>query len=606
MATKAQVPEKGENGAPPEKQQTATKEERKDAGEEEGTDSPEVIKHRGWQAMPYVIGNETFEKLGTLGTSSNLLVYLTTVFHMNGVTAATLLQIFNGTTNLAPLLGAFLSDTYLGRYVTIGFASVASLVGMIVLTLTAAIPILHPPSCTSGETCVGPSPVQLSFLFLSFAFLFIGAGGIRPCNLAFGADQFDPRTESGRRGINSFFNWYYFTLTIAMMVSSTVIIYLQSNVSWTLGLAIPAFLMFLSCVFFFVGTNIYVKVKPEGSPFASVARVLVAAYKKRKLDIFNDGVSVFDPPPEGRSTVMRSKLPRTDQFRWLDRASIITSSEELNADGQPSDPWRLCSTQNVEEVKCIARILPVWSAGTIYYIALTQQSTYVVFQALQSDRRLPGTSFQIPAGSFSVFNMLALTIWLPIYDRFVVPRLQRITKTEGGITVLQRMGVGIVVSIAAQLVAALVEEKRRDDAVKGTSSMSGLWLIPQLMLCGLSEAFNVIGQVEFYYKQFPENMRSVGGAFFFCGLAISSYLSSLIVTIVHQTTGGDGKENWLAGDLNKGRLDLFYYLNAGISMVNFGYFLVCARWYRYKDFNAGGAQEMALMEGKKSGEAFSV
>ena len=71
-------------------------------------------------------GNETFEKLGTLGTSTNLLVYFTTVFNMKSISATLLINIFNGTTNFATLLGAFLCDTYFGRYNTLGFASVAS------------------------------------------------------------------------------------------------------------------------------------------------------------------------------------------------------------------------------------------------------------------------------------------------------------------------------------------------------------------------------------------------------------------------------------------------------------------------------------------------
>lgn len=71
-------------------------------------------------------GNETFEKLGTIGTSSNLLVYLTTVFNMKSITATNVINVFNGTCNLGTLLGAFLSDTYLGRYKTLGTASVSS------------------------------------------------------------------------------------------------------------------------------------------------------------------------------------------------------------------------------------------------------------------------------------------------------------------------------------------------------------------------------------------------------------------------------------------------------------------------------------------------
>lgn len=81
-----------------------------------------------------VAGNETFEKLGTIGTLSNLMVYLTTVFNMKSITAATLINFFSGTTNIAPLVGAFLSDTYFGRYKTLGFASVSSLLVINLLT----------------------------------------------------------------------------------------------------------------------------------------------------------------------------------------------------------------------------------------------------------------------------------------------------------------------------------------------------------------------------------------------------------------------------------------------------------------------------------------
>lgn len=77
-------------------------------------------------------GNETFEKLGTTGTSNNLLLYLTTIFHMKSITATTLINIFNGTTNVATLLGAFLSDTYFGRYKTLGFASISSFLVLII------------------------------------------------------------------------------------------------------------------------------------------------------------------------------------------------------------------------------------------------------------------------------------------------------------------------------------------------------------------------------------------------------------------------------------------------------------------------------------------
>ncbi|KAK4485695.1 hypothetical protein RD792_008339 [Penstemon davidsonii] len=553
--------------------------------------------YNGVKAMPYVIGNETFEKLGTIGTSSNLLVYLTTIFNMSSITASNVVNIFNGTCNFGTLFGAFLSDTYLGRYTTIGIASVCSLLGMLVLTLTAAFPTLHPLQCGSDQnnntSCIGASPGQLAFLFSGFVLLILGASGIRPCNLAFGADQFNPNTESGRRGVNSFFNWYYFTFTFAMMVSLTVIVYIQSNVNWAIGLGIPTFLMFLSCTFFFIGTPVYVRVLPEGSPLTSVVQTIVVAFKKRKLEL----------PEQPWSTLfnyratdsINSKLAYTEQFRFLNKAAILTPEDEINSNGSAANPWNLRSIQQVEEVKCVVRVIPIWIAGIVYFIVLAQMQTYLVFQAIQTDRRIGGAlkGFKIPAATYSVFSMMSLTLWIPIYDRILVPFLRRITRKDEGITLLQRIGIGLFFAILTMLVAALIENYRRTLALtrptlgmvarKGAiSSMSGNLLIPQLVLAGLSEAFTVIGQVEFYYKQFPENMRSFGGSFLCCGFAMANYLNSLLISIVHKATKDGEGNNWLDEDLNKGRLDYFYYLVAGLEVVNLGYFVICAKWYKYK------------------------
>ncbi|XP_017974412.1 PREDICTED: protein NRT1/ PTR FAMILY 2.11 [Theobroma cacao] len=555
----------------------------------------EAIKYRGIRAMPFIIGNETFEKIGTLGTISNLLVYLTTVFNMKSITAATTVNIFQGTSNMAPLLGAFLSDTYFGRYKTLAFASIASFLGMAVLTLTAAIYKLHPPKCSTSDigTCVGPTTGQLAFLVSGFGFLVIGAGGIRPCNLAFGADQFDPATESGQKGINSFFNWYYFTFTFGVLVSVTVVVYVQSSVSWAIGLGIPAGLMVLSCILFFMGSRIYVKVKPEGSPLARVAQVLVAATKKRHLQLPDDEprqLSLFNYMPDDS---INSKLPHTDQFRFLDKSAILTPEDQINSDGSAANAWKLCSIQQVEEVKCLARVIPVWASSIIFLTSLVQQNTYVVFQVLQSDRRLGSGGFKVPAASYTVFQMLSLTLWIPLYDRVLVPSLRRLTGKQGGITLLQRMGIGIIFSLITMLLSGLVEKQRRNLALtrptlgiapKGgaISSMSGWWLVPQLFLTGICEGFNCIGQIEFYYKQFPENMRSIAGSFFFLGLAGSSYLSGFLVSIVHHITSRTEAGDWLPEDLNKGKLDYFYYLIAALGFINFVYFLVCAKWYKYK------------------------
>lgn len=273
-------------------------------------------------------------------------------------------------------------------------------------------------------------------------------------------------------------------------------------------------------------------------------------------------------------------------------------------DGSAANPWRLCSIQQVEEVKCMVRIIPIWASAIIYHVPLIQQQTYAVLQALQLDRRLGTGSFEIPAATFIIFTMLALTIWIPIYDRILVPFLQRLTGKEGGFTLLQRMGIGILLSVLCMFVSGLVESHRRDIALskptlgispKGgaVSSMSWLWLVPQLALAGLSEGFNYVSQIEFYYKQFPENMRSIAGSSFFAGLALANFLSGLLVSTIHKITSATKSGDWLSEDLNKGKLDHFYYVIGVLGTVNMAYFMLCAKWYRYKVREDDGSVEMS-------------
>ncbi|XP_058193369.1 protein NRT1/ PTR FAMILY 2.13-like [Rhododendron vialii] len=545
-------------------------------------------KPAGWKAMPYVLGNETFERLATFGLMGNFMIFLLTKFNMEQASAANVLNIWFGVTNFAPLIGAFISDAYVGRFWTIGVASFASLVGMGTLTLIAWKPELHPPPCTQQQLpgCQGPTTPQLCVLFLALGFLSIATGGIRPCSLPFGVDQFDATTDEGRKGINSFFNWYYTTFTVVLILALTVVVYIQDSVSWVLGFGIPAAFMLGSILLFFFGTRLYVYVKPEGSVFSGIAQAVVSAYKKRKVKfpaVVEGEVPaafgvLYDPPLKG--TIV-TKLPLTNQYRCLNKAAIALDGE-VNPDGSRVNPWTLCSIQQIEEVKCLIKVMPVWASGIVCFTAIVQQGTFTVSQALKMDRHL-GPKFEIPPGTVIVISMITLGLWVPLYDWVLVPAFRRITGHEGGITLLQRIGTGIVFSVLSMAVAGVVEKKRRDSALShGGGPISVMWLAPQLILLGFCEAFNIIGQIEFYYKEFPENMSSVANALFFCTFSLASYLSSFIVTIVHRVTGGGGRPNWLTNDINAGRVDYFYYVIAGMGVVNFVYFLIVARKYNYK------------------------
>lgn len=65
--------------------------------------------------------------MGTMGLSANFMAYLTNVFHMKLVDASNVFNLWLGLSNLAPLLGAIISDAYVGRFKTIAYASFFSL-----------------------------------------------------------------------------------------------------------------------------------------------------------------------------------------------------------------------------------------------------------------------------------------------------------------------------------------------------------------------------------------------------------------------------------------------------------------------------------------------
>lgn len=84
-----------------------------------------IVKKKLIMILVLFTGNETFEKIGIIGTLSNLLVYLTQVFNLKKYTAATIINAFSGTINFGTFLAAFLCDTYFGRYKTLSVAVIA-------------------------------------------------------------------------------------------------------------------------------------------------------------------------------------------------------------------------------------------------------------------------------------------------------------------------------------------------------------------------------------------------------------------------------------------------------------------------------------------------
>ncbi|CAJ2674823.1 unnamed protein product [Trifolium pratense] len=528
----------------------------------------------GFRTMPFIIVNECLEKVASYGIMPNMILYLINDYNMAVAKATNVLYTWSAMSNILSIFGAFFSDSYLGRFNVIFIGSFSSLLGLTILWLTAMLPVLKPSCASLIEICNSATSSQQAVLFLSLGLISIGAGCVRPCSIAFGADQLAIKENSDNgRILDSYFNWYYTSIGASTIIALSVIAYIQENLGWKIGFGVPAVLMLISAFSFVIGSPFYVKVKPSESLFTNFVRVVVVATKNRKLSLPDHNFNLYCRGDDSDLTVP------TDSLRFLNKACVIRNHEtDLNPDGSISNPWNLCTIGQVESLKSLLRVLPIWSTG-IFMMAT--QSSFSTLQAKTMNRRLFG-NFNFPAGSFNLIMILTLSIVIPSYDRIAVPLLAKYTGRPRGFSCKVRIGIGMLFVILAKAIAAIVETVRRnavieqgfEDEPNAVINMSALWLVPEFVLIGFGEAFTPVGLVEYFYTYFPKSMSSFAMAMFTLELAASDVVGSVIVNIVDKVTSIGGKESWLTTNINKGHLNYYYALLAILGMINYLYYLV--------------------------------
>ncbi|KAL0296520.1 UNVERIFIED_CONTAM: protein NRT1/ PTR FAMILY 8.3 [Sesamum radiatum] len=486
-----------------------------------------------WRACPFILGTECCERLAYYGIATNLVSYLTKNLHEGNVPAARNVTTWQGTCYLTPLIGAVLADAYWGRYWTIAAFSTIYFIGMCTLTLSATIPSFKPPECVDS-ICPSATPAQYAIFFFGLYLIALGTGGIKPCVSSFGADQFDD-TDSVERVKK--------------------------------------------------GTPLYRFQRPGGSPVTRMCQVVVASCRKWNLAVPSDSSLLYETPDKNSAIEGSRKLLHTDELKCLDKAATIADAEAKR--GDYSNPWKLCTVTQVEELKILIRMFPIWATGIVFSAVYAQMSTMFVEQGMVMDTSIG--SFTIPAASLSTFDVISVIFWVPVYDKVLVPIARKLTGKERGFSELQRMGIGLFLSILCMSAAAVVETRRLaiakelgvvDDPV--AVPLSIFWQIPQYFLLGAAEVFTFIGQLEFFYDQSPDAMRSLCSALSLLTTSLGNYLSSFILTVVTSLTTQGGQIGWIPDNLNKGHLDYFFWLLAGLSFLNMVIYYFCAKRFKSK------------------------
>lgn len=241
----------------------------------------------------------------------------------------------------------------------------------------------------------------------------------------------------------------------------------------------------------------------------------------------------------------------------------------------------------VEELKSIIRLLPIWATGIMFSTVYSQMGTLFVLQGNTMNLTVI-KSFKIPSASLSLFDTISVIFWVPVYDQIIVQFARKYRGNKNGFTQLQRMAIGLVISIMAMLTAGALEMVRLNMVKEHNYykldhvPLSIFWQVPQYFIIGCAEVFTFIGQLEFFYEQAPDAMRSLCSALSLTTAAFGNYLSSLLVDIVTDVSTRDGGHGWIPDNLNFGKLHYFFWLLAVLSVINLGFFLLVAKWYTYK------------------------
>lgn len=194
----------------------------------------------------------------------------------------------------------------------------------------------------------------------------------------------------------------------------------------------------------------------------------------------------------------------------------------------------------------------------------------------------------IPPATLQSAITLSIILLMPLYDRILIPAARMITGKDNGITVMQRIGIGMFLSIIAMLIAAFVEMKRLEISRKRnpfeherepqTVPLSIFWLLPQYILLGISDIFTVVGMQEFFYNEVPLQMRTMGFALYTSVFGAGSFLSALLIYVIEMSS--EGSRSWFSDDMREARLDKYYWVLSISSALSLLLYLILCKFFK--------------------------
>ncbi len=197
--------------------------------------------------IPCILTTETSERFAFYGMSSILVVFMTkylmgpngTLKVMGDESAKAWFHWFTSGVYFMPLIGALISDVWLGKFKTIIWFSILYCVGFAILTY--------------DHTRLG--------LAGGLVLIAMAAGIIKPCLSANVGDQFG---SSNKHLLTQAYGWFYFSVNLGACISMYYCPKLLDKYGPTVGFGIPGAFMLVATLSYFLGRYKLVHIPPAG------------------------------------------------------------------------------------------------------------------------------------------------------------------------------------------------------------------------------------------------------------------------------------------------------------------------------------------------------
>jgi POT family proton-dependent oligopeptide transporter len=501
----------------------------------------------------YIIGNEACERFSFYGMRNVLTVFLTGYLLTalpeadRGPKSKEIFHLFVMGVYFFPLIGGWLSDTYLGKYRTIFWISLIY---------------------CAGHACLAVFESNPQGFYLGLLLIAIGSGGIKPCVSSFVGEQF---TQANKHLAKLVYDAFYWTINFGSFFGSLLIpLVLEAKgwgAKWAFG--IPGLLMGAATLVLWLGRNRYVIVPPSPADPHSFLRIAKTA--------------LLSPDDKGRrpglAMVALGVALSLASFATAPKLGVVpavclaivalfvpigaTLSGLLDrARGHHPD-------EDIDGARAVLRVLVVFALVTPFWSLFDQKASTWVLQAKAME--LPGWSWFKSPSQMQSLNPALVMLIIPFNNAVLYPALRKIGIDP---TPLRRMTVGMAFAAVSWIAAGALQL-----SIDGGTKLPILWQALPYFLLTFGEVLVSATGLEFAYSQAPPKMKGVLLSFWSLAVTIGNLWVIVVNALFKTSFVKDG-----IARLNVGLTAFQMFFFACFAFATAAAFGLYARRYRVVDY----------------------